>query len=39
MTMEQNARTPSGTNAAPDFVRYLNVRAAYGASFSPDGEA
>ncbi len=37
MTMEQNARTPSGTNAAPDFVRYLNVRPSYGASFSPDG--
>jgi hypothetical protein len=37
MTTEQNGRTPATPNAAPDFVRYLNVRSSYGASFSPDG--
>jgi dipeptidyl aminopeptidase/acylaminoacyl peptidase len=32
-------QTPQHANAAarPDFVRYLNVRTAYGASFAPDG--
>ncbi len=34
MTVDQTTPT---SNPAPDFVRYLNVRSATGASFSPDG--
>lgn len=32
-----NAAPAEDTAARPDFVRYLNVRTAYGASFAPDG--
>ena len=35
MSMQQSETISSA--ARPDFVRYLNVRTAYGASFSPDG--
>src|SRR5579871_596276 len=37
MTTEQINRAASTAKTPPDFVRYLNVRPSYGASFSPDG--
>jgi dipeptidyl aminopeptidase/acylaminoacyl peptidase len=38
MTAGQENRPTPTPAAAPDFVRYLNVQAAYGLSFAPDGQ-
>ena len=40
MTAGESSNRAANTapEAPPDFVRYLNVQAAYGASFAPDGK-